>query len=194
MMLSLGSSRRPAPLLLIYVAILAVLNPQIVESANRRRDLAVLNSDEFAEAVLTIQEPDVPVGFSAKEHAKITSALDTTRELFEAAHELGRQKKLKEGKELMEKATVMFSEVKDYIRQRHLKDPAATQGEISRELLRKKYADHDVQKALEDEERGHDVSRRLYETVSSFYNCIIFYETNITDFILQHSFIYNISR
>lgn len=185
------SSRHVYPMVAMYVAVLAAFNPQVVESVTRRLELAVLNSDEFAESKLTTQSSKYPRGISAQDHAKISSVLDTTMEMVETAKVLVQQERtLKEGKDLMDQANAMFREVKDHIRQRQVKDPAATHAVVDRELLRKKYSDHDIQDAAADEERGLDVSRRIYETVRGFYNCIIFDVTNLSDFILQHFFIF----
>ena len=163
------SIRHAIPMIAMCVAVLAALKPPVAEAANRRLELAVLHSDEYAESVLTIQ-PAYPLAFGTQEHAKISSILDTAREMLETAYSLVRDKRtMREGRKMMEEADAMFKEVKDHIRQRlpqqgnsHLEDR-----ETTRELLRAKYSNHDLQQATEDEARGADVSRRIYETVNS---------------------------
>ena len=75
---------------ILYAVVLAALHPLVVESATRRRELGVLHSDEYTESVLTLKSSnaDVPVGFTAKEHAKIASMLDTTKEIMDTANAL----------------------------------------------------------------------------------------------------------
>lgn len=153
----------------MYAAVLAALKSQVVESATRRLELAVLHSDEYAESVLTIQEPNYPLGIGTEEHAKISSVLDTTRELVQTANSLVKDSRtLNEGRKMMEEANAMFQEVKDHIRQKQQKYSTSSprDREATRELLRAKYSSHDIQQATEDEARGLDVSRRIYETVS----------------------------
>jgi len=157
---------------ILYAVVLAALHPLVVESATRRRELGVLHSDEYTESVLTLKSSnaDVPVGFTAKEHAKIASMLDTTKEIMDTANALIQQESTQmEGRKMMEEATTMFQEVKSHLRQKLPNtDPTATKREVNRELLRQKYSNHNVQMAAEDEERGLDVSRRIYETVRKF--------------------------
>lgn len=165
-----GPSRRAFRMIAMYAAVLAAFHPLVVESATRRRVLGVLHSDEYTESVLTIKSSDALVGFNAQEHAKIASMLDTTKEMMDTANALIQQESTKnEGRKMMEEATTIFHEVKSHLRQKlPNSDPTATKREVNRELLRQKYSNHDVQMAAEDEERGLDVSRRIYETVSKF--------------------------
>jgi hypothetical protein len=109
---------------------------------------------------VTIPEPEYPLGIGAQEHAKIASILDATKEMMDTANALVRDKRtLKEGRKMMEEATTMFQEVKDHLRRRN------QERESNRDLLRARYLNHDLQEAAEDEEKGTDVSRRIYETV-----------------------------
>jgi len=71
---------------------------------------------------------------------------------------------------MMEKADAMFAEVKDHIR--YINDNLLQEETEQRALLRKKYSDHDVQKALGDDERSLDVTRNLYHTMTTFPECV----------------------
>ena len=168
------SSCRAFPIMaVIYAAVLAaIIHSEVIESAtssSRRLELAVLHSDDYAESVLTIQEPHYPLGIGVDEHAKISSLLDTTREMMDTANALVRDTRTTtEGRKMIEDATAVFQEVKDHIRQRQhqFSNSSPEEHEAAREFLRAKYSNHDLQEANEDEARGLDVSRRIYETVS----------------------------
>ena len=157
----------------IYAAFLLAYIPQLAtsqqyeESPSRRLEIAVLNSDEYADSILTIQAPKLALGIGAHDHAKITSILEMTKDLIGTSSVLVQNERtLKDGQEMMEQANAKFLEVKDNIRQindilrREEEDPDKVR------LLRKKYSEHDVQKAQEDDERALDVTRSIYETVS----------------------------
>lgn len=170
-----GPSRRAFPMMAIYyAAVLATFNSRaVVESATtRRRELAILHSDEYTESVLTVQSSNVPVGFNAQEHAKISSMLETTKEMMDTANALVRNKgTMTEGRKMRADAMAMFRQVKSHLHQMlpdaKTSDPSKAHHEINRELLRKRYSNHDVAQAEEDEDRGLDVHRRIYETVST---------------------------
>jgi len=80
----------------MYVAVLAAcVMPQMVyskqrnnESVLRRVDVMVGNSDEYAETVVSLQAPERSLGIGARDHAKITSILSTTREMISTANAL----------------------------------------------------------------------------------------------------------
>jgi hypothetical protein len=157
----------------MYVAVLAAcVMPQIVyskprnnESAPRRVDVMVGNSDEYAETVVSLQAPERSLGVGARDHAKITSILSTTKEMINTAKALlDDERTLKEGTEMMEKANAAFREVKSHIVKRALVSEA-------RGGVRRKQAE-------EDEERALDVARSVYEVVSnctmSFYTVLPF--------------------
>jgi len=158
-------SRRAFPVMAIYyyATVLATLNSQVVvESATRRRELAILHSDEYTESVLTVPSSNVPVGFNAQEHAKISSMLETTKEMMDTANALVRNKRtLTEGRKMRADAAAMFHQAKSHIQQ------MLPTKDNNRELLRKKYSNHNLAQAEEDEGRLLDVHRRIYETVSS---------------------------
>jgi hypothetical protein len=152
----------------MYVAVLAAcVMPQMVyskqrnnESVLRRVDVMVGNSDEYAETVVSLQAPERSLGIGARDHAKITSILSTTREMISTANALlDDVRTLKEGTEMMEHANAAFREVKGHIAKRAL--AAEAQGRD-----RRKYSEHDIQQAEEDEGRALDVARSVYEVVS----------------------------
>jgi len=172
------------PIIATCATFLAACTPQLATSQKyegaptrqarlgRQLEIEVANSDEYATSVLTIQAAELPLGIGTNDHAKITAVLAATRELVETASVLVRDPRtLKEGQDMMDKADAMFGEVKDDIR--HINDNLREQEETEqRSLLRKKYSDHDVQKAQEDDERSLDVTRNMYETMTSFPECL----------------------
>mmetsp|Transcript_40425 Transcript_40425/g.72867 ORF Transcript_40425/g.72867 Transcript_40425/m.72867 type:complete len:324 (-) Transcript_40425:151-1122(-) len=166
------------PIIATYAAFLAVCTPQLATSqqyeasrTHRGLDIEVTNSDEYATSVLTIQAPELSLGIGPDDHAKITAVLAETRELVETANILvGDPRTLKAGQDMMEKADAMFAEVKDHIR--YINDNLLQEETEQRALLRKKYSDHDVQKALGDDERSLDVTRNMYETRITFPECV----------------------
>eukprot|EP00579_Thalassiosira_antarctica_P027789 CAMPEP_0202010548 /NCGR_PEP_ID=MMETSP0905-20130828/17628_1 /ASSEMBLY_ACC=CAM_ASM_000554 /TAXON_ID=420261 /ORGANISM="Thalassiosira antarctica, Strain CCMP982" /LENGTH=323 /DNA_ID=CAMNT_0048569171 /DNA_START=45 /DNA_END=1016 /DNA_ORIENTATION=- len=162
-----------AAFMLAYIPQLAT-SQQIEESPSRRLEIAVLNSDEYADSILTIQAPKSALGIGSHDHAKITSILETTKDLIGKSSVLVQNERtLKDGQEMMEQANAKFLEVKDNIRQ--INDILRREEEDSdkmRHLLRKKYSEHDVQKAQEDDERMLDVTRSLYETIITFPECV----------------------
>lgn len=157
-----------------------------LEHSPRRLELAVVNEDELAESVLTVHEPK-PVRFSGHDHARITTILSTTKEMIDTARVLVQNERtLVEGKEMMEKANAMFVEVKESIlrdKKKHEEAVAASGGlrsaevgaeEEHREMLGHKYADHDLTRAQEEEERGLDIARIIYETVRMSERLLVF--------------------
>jgi len=151
----------------LCVAFLVACNLQTVtaqqdeQPSPRRMDVMVGNSDEYAETVVSLQAPKRLIGIGAHDHAKITSILATTKEMIATAKALiDNERTLTEGTNMMEEANVMFREVKDHISKRLL------EGEEDHDMIRRKYSDHDIQQAGEDEERAFDVARSVYEVVS----------------------------
>jgi hypothetical protein len=129
------------------------------------------NSDEYAETVVSLQAPERALGIGYYDHAKITSILSTTKEMISTAKALiDDERTLKEGTEMMEEANSMFDEVKDHIAKRAL--AAEAQGRV-----RRKYSEHDIQQAEEDEGRALDVARSVYEVVS---HCTMSVYTTLT--------------
>ncbi len=163
------------PIIAIYTTILGVLSAPVAISADdihpiHQLAIETIYSDEFAEQVVTTKAAPTPlVGINEFDHARISSILDTTRQLVETSQGLVKfESTLKEGQEMMDRANGMFREVKDIIEraQKH-------QGEEKRDLLRKKYSDHDLARVEEDDKRALDVSRKLYETVSIISICTL---------------------
>ena len=153
----------------LYAAVLVACIPHIItaqhdeQPAPRRVDVMVDKSDEYAETVVSLQAPKKSLGFDYHEHAKIKSLLSTSKEVISTAKALIKDERtLKEGTKMMEEANVMFKEVTAHIAKRKLS-------------VRRKYSDHDIQKAAEDEERALDVARSVFEVVS-----------NCTTYVLQH--------
>jgi hypothetical protein len=108
----------------------------------------------------------------ATDHARITSILTATKEMMTTARVLFKDPGTQnEANEMLAMATAMFGEVKEFMRERVDKVQAAA--EEKDRLLRAKYVNHDVQKAREDEERALDITRSIYETVSSKDICIL---------------------
>lgn len=71
---------------------------------------------------------------------------------------------------MMERANGMFRDVKDLIRRRQVH--ATEDDEDHREMLRRKYSDHDLAEAKVNEEREMDVVRKIYETMVTFPECV----------------------
>ncbi|KAL7542848.1 hypothetical protein ACHAXR_012946 [Thalassiosira sp. AJA248-18] len=178
-------SRYFRPIITIYAVLLAGCIPsgtvnardnelRELETSTRRLELAVLNSDQYAESVLTVEAPK-PLGIGYHEHARITSILSRTKEMVDTARELVQNEKtLEEGREMLEQATSMFYDVKDHIKkhQNKVQDQALSEEGEHREMLRKKYSEHDIRKAAEDEKRALDVARTMYETMITFPECV----------------------
>lgn len=201
------------PIIAIYTAILAVIiaqaslivalgvggqqqqqqqyydeNDRELETSPRRLELGVVSSDQYAEAVLTVENPIAtrPLGFGYHDHARITSILSTTKEMIDTARVLVQNERtLQEGKDMMERANAMFREVKEHIIQKnrqHKQREAATYSvggvtvqdtnEEHREMLRKKYFEHDLERAQEEDARALDVARKIYETMVTFPECV----------------------
>ena len=162
----------------LYAVVLAACLPQLVTSQQhddqfspRRLDVMVGNSDEYAETVVSLLAPERSLGIGLHDHAKITSILSTTKEMINTAKALiDDERTLKEGTEMMEEANSMFGEVKDHIAKRALE--AEAQGRV-----RRKYSEHDIQQAEEDEGRALDVARSVYEVVS---HCTMSIYTTLT--------------
>ena len=131
-----------------FATIALALSLQIVsaESVSRQQlDVMVGNSDEFAETIVSIHPPEIPAGFGYDEHAKITSVLDTVKETIATARELMENEEThKAGSEMMDAANTAFREVTGHIAERKLHD----------------------QQTQEDEGRGMNVARQVYEIVS----------------------------
>ena len=125
----------------------------------RRLDVMIGNSDEFAESKVTLRALEHPVGISAQDHAKITSIMSTTKEMISTANSLiNNEETFQEGTEMMEEANALFRETTDHIARNMLGDGSHT--------VRRKYSEHDIEQAKNDEERTLDVARSIFEVVS----------------------------
>ena len=148
---------------------------------NNNLEITTIKSDEYAESVITIKPHGTLMGIGPVDHERITRILAKTRDMIDNAYELIQSERtLKEGQDMMTRANAMFGEVKDIIRSRVVPSSSAVSGaavsgeggemtvadDPTRDLLRKKYADHDLDRVEEDEQRALDIARKIYETVS----------------------------
>jgi len=179
---------RSSGLLAVCSVILIAYSPTLVasqryaaDSPTRRLEIAVANSDEFAESVLTVQAGKYPIGVDPDAHAKIVSILLATRQTIGSAQELLKDRRTrKEGRRLMKSASELFREVREHFRQhpqtQEQEEEAAEDIEPEqRDLVKKKYSNHDLLQAQEDDERALDISRRIYETMITFPECVEHY-------------------
>lgn len=181
-----GRCRRFRPIVAVYAAFLAAFVPTLhgrklygrkqldeVDFSPRRLEVAVTNSDEFAESVLTLKAPKEPLGMSLSDHEKITSVLKSTMAMVDTARLLIQDENtFDEGQEMMEQANSMFREVKQHIMEKK-REKLLSQGGEDRALLRRnKYSGHDVQKVQEEDDRGLDVARSMYEMMVTFPECV----------------------
>jgi len=155
----------------LYAAVLVACIPQIVtaqqdeQPAARRVDVMVDKSDEYADTVYSLQAPKKALGFGYHDHAKMISLLSTSKEMVSTAKALIEDvRTLKEGTQMMEDANALFKEVTAHIAKRKLESEAGS--------IRRKYSAHDIQQAKEDEERGLDVARSVFETAVTFPECV----------------------
>ena len=156
---------------------------------SRRLEIAIGNSDEYASAILTVNDPQKLSSSSLQEHdhTRITSILDTTRQMIDTSRELVQNERtLSQGQKMLAQANNLFSEVKADILRHHSstgdnnerEEGAATNidDEERRDLLRKKYSEHDIAAVKENDERSlfmtQDISRKVYETMISFPECL----------------------
>ena len=142
---------------LCLAAILVAFIPQTLvaqdDATPRRLDVMIGNSDEYAETVISLIAPQKSAGFGFDEHVMITSVLSTVKETIDTARALMSNEGTQQaGTEMMEEADAAFSELKGHIAERKLN--GADQGMA----LNKQQAD-------ENEERGMDVARQVFEVV-----------------------------
>merc|ERR1719174_1582569 len=77
-----------------------------------------------------------------------------------------------EGMHLMQQANALWQKVKYHIVRQRAKYVARAKQTGERDLLRKKFSDHDLERTQKDEEKSLDVSRKIYEMMVSFPDCI----------------------
>ena len=140
-------------------------------------EIAVGNSDQYAESVLTIkQSPKAGIGIGANLHNQVGQLLSMTTEMVQTAKILAQNERtLSEGKNLMVKARGLFSQAVNFIQQQEPTNTNTKEQELNdeRDLLRKNTVDntHYIETAVDDEgddERALRVTRQLYETVRIF--------------------------
>ena len=141
-------------------------------------EIAVGNSDQYAESVLTIkQSPKAGIGIGANLHNQVGQLLSMTTEMVQTAKILAQNERtLSEGKNLMVKARGLFSQAVNFIQQQEPTNTNTKEQELhdERDLLRKNTVvdnTHYIETAVDDEgddERALRVTRQLYETVRIF--------------------------
>lgn len=134
------------------------------------------NSDEYAQTVLTAEVPHpgtFGIGMTTHDHERISRTLITMKSMMETSRILVQnQNTFAEGRDMLKRANDMFREVKNHIirfREVAIKE---TGTEDTRDLMRRRYSDHDVKTAEENEEMAQDTARRIYETVVKFPECV----------------------
>lgn len=141
----------------------AFLATAYAQQSDDPRVLETVNSSELAETVLRMAPKPAgsSFGIGEAEHDKIAAVLDKTRELVEQARALvDVGGSAGQGEQMMVMANLMLGDVKEHIRRLNSVLAAEPNGEG---FLRKKYSDHDVQKAQEDEGRELDITRKVIE-------------------------------
>lgn len=155
--------------------------PAAAAARDPSREIAVVNSDAYAESVVALRAPTRPsLGISEPDHAKIAAILATTREIVHTAGVLAESGSTQqEVKDMLELANSVFGEVKDHIHQVNVmlreeegSDNNNSQMDLLKTMLRKKFSGHDLQQAREDDERSLDVTRDLYSTMINFPECV----------------------
>ena len=141
-------------------------------------EIAVGNSDQYAESVLTIkQSPKAGIGIGANLHNQVGQLLSMTTEMVQTAKILAQNERtLSEGKNLMVKARGLFSQAVNFIQQQEPTNTNTKEQELhdERDLLRKNTVvdnTHYIETAVVDEgddERALRITRQLYETVRIF--------------------------
>jgi len=164
----------------------------IIDGESRRLEIAIGNSDEYASAILTVKDPSASAQqlpqLQEHDHTRITSILDTTRQMIDTSRELVQNERtLSQGQKMLAQANNLFREVKADILRHHATPNSSVRGfdgtaatntddEERRDLLRKKYSEHDIAAVKENDERSlfmtQDISRKVYETMISFPECL----------------------
>lgn len=140
-------------------------NDQVAtEPSLRMGEIATANSDDLVEAILAIQAPKY--GISAEAHDNCSRYLSTVMQMFDKADELIQDERtFTEGKYLMEEAKAKFLEVTNYIQDERVLFEET-------DMLRKKYSDHDLDRAYLNDQRALDLERKIYETMITFPECL----------------------
>jgi len=134
------------------------------EPSLRMGEIATANSDDLVEAILAIQSPKY--GISAEAHDNCSRYLSTVMQMIDKADELIQDERtFTEGKYLMEEAKAKFLEVTNYIQDERVLFEET-------DMLRKKYSDHDLDRAYLNDQRALDLERKIYETMITFPECL----------------------
>lgn len=133
------------------------------EPSLRMGEIATANSDDMVEAILAIQAPKY--GISAEAHENTSRYLSTVMQMIDKANELFADEHMTEGKYLMDEANAKFLEVMNYV-----EDERILYEET--DMLRKKYSDHDLDRAYLNDQRALDLERKIYETMITFPECL----------------------
>lgn len=154
---------------IIVIAAVVQASSQLYDESPRRLQIATLNSDEHAESILNYVPPKQTLATDT--HAKLATALSTTTEMVNTAKILlQNEQTVDEGRVMMNKANYMFREVMDHAMAEHEKNDNNVVGldlEAKRDLLRKKYSDHDIHRVTEESDALEaETARMIYETVS----------------------------
>jgi hypothetical protein len=141
----------------------------------RRLDIAIDDSDPLATATISvISKQNPPPAVSSDDHERVTAILSETRDLIakakvlleenghEKAHEMVSHEK---AHEMVNMATAKFREAKEHIRTKRASAAASEENKNLRPEERKE-KEEDT-KIVDDVDRAMDVSRNMYETVSS---------------------------
>ena len=155
---------------IIVIAAVVQASSQLYDESPRRLQIATLNSDEHAESFLNYVPPKQTLATDT--HAKLATALSTTTEMVNTAKILlQNEQTVDEGRVMMNKANYMFREVMDHAMAEHEKNDnnndVGLDLEAKRDLLRKKYSDHDIHRVTEESDALEaETARMIYETVS----------------------------
>ena len=160
---------RLVPILVAAAVVQASSQLYSNDESPRRLQIATLNSDEHSESTLNYVPPQQTLATDT--HAKLATALSTTTEMINTAKILlQNEQTVDEGRLMMNKANYMFREVMDHAMAEHEKNDNNEVGldlEAKRDLLRKKYSDHDIQRVTEESDALEaETARMIYETVS----------------------------
>ena len=133
------------------------------EPSLRMGEIATANSDDMVEAILAIQAPKY--GISAEAHENTSRYLSTVMQMIDKANELFADEHMTEGKYLMDEANAKFLEVMNYVQDERILYEET-------DMLRKKYSDHDLDRAYLNDQRALDLERKIYETMITFPECL----------------------
>lgn len=135
----------------------------INDAPPRRLDIAVDSSDQLVTASLSVVSNSPDARIRAVDHEKITSILEDARHLMDRARTLI-QEESREAKDVVDAATQKFREAKEQIlRQRKITEDAA---QVEKEEEKREMVETP---AVDEGDLDLDLSRNVYETVSSYF-------------------------